>query len=188
MKIIMTPVEVDLLSNFMSSSSSYFEFGMGGSTCLAATLVKSSIHAIESDAEWVQKVRGTVEPTSKKKLRLEHVDIGKTGGWGTPIGRDYEHLFSGYSTAIRNADVSSIDLCLVDGRFRVASFLEALSCLRGDAVIAMHDYQIRPEYHLIEEFARPIAKREQLSFFVRRPNVNLELVSKLATEYRLNPA
>lgn len=187
MKIVMSAAEIELLSLFMSSADSYFEYGMGGSTCLATKLVKSSVHAIESDAGWVKKVSDIVGP-STKKLRLEHVNIGSTGKWGMPIGRDHENLFSAYSMAIRKADITSIDLCLVDGRFRVASFLEALSCLNGDAVIGIHDYKGRPEYHLIEEFARPIAKCEQLCFFIRRANADLKLISAVANAYRLNPA
>ncbi len=187
MKILMSGPEIELMTMFMSSASSYFEFGMGGSTCLAAKLVKNSISAIDSDEQWVQNVRDTIGPT-EKQIGLSHVNIGPTAEWGGPTSRKHQDLFPNYSKAIHSADTTSIDLCLVDGRFRVASFLEALSCLNGDAVIGFHDYQSRPAYHVVEEFARPIAACRQLSFFVRRSDADHKAIAAAAEAHRLNPA
>lgn len=98
MKIMMTPKEVDLLSSFLDCTEHYFKFGMGGSTCIANTLVKKSIHSVESDKDWIDKVRAEVD-NSSIPITLQHVDIGPTGGWGTPMNRAKEHLFPCYSRA-----------------------------------------------------------------------------------------
>lgn len=184
MKIVMHDSEVDLLKTFLSRTSNYFEFGMGGSTCLAATLVKQRISAVDSDASWVASVRETIGETDKY-IDLRHVDIGRTGSWGAPVSRERETLFARYSQSILETGFRDFDLCLVDGRFRVACFLQALQFLRADAIIAIHDYAVRPHYHVVEEFARPIATAHQLSFFIRRPDVNWAALSLSLESHRL---
>lgn len=185
MKIVMSQREIDHLENYLSQADSYFEFGMGGSTCLAAKLVRYRVAAIDSDAEWVTGVRTEIGQTDKI-VDLRHVDIGQTGGWGTPISRSNQHLFPSYSKAIVDTGYSDFDLCFVDGRFRVACFLQALQFLRKDAIVGMHDYAARPAYHVVEEFARPISATQQLKFFVQRPGVDAVKLSRTLEAHRLD--
>lgn len=187
MKIIMHETEIELLSAFLGQSSAYFEFGMGGSTCLAARLVRQRVHAIDSSADWVEKVRQEIG-TSDKEIRISTVDIGPTGNWGNPVGRSHAALFPDYSLSITRTGFVDYDLCLVDGRFRVACFLQALSTLRADAVIAIHDYTVRPAYHVVEEFARPVAGANQLRMFVRRPGIDMNRLRAVLDRHRDNPA
>lgn len=184
MKIVMTAAEIALLESFMRQSRSYFEFGMGGSTCLAARTVQSRISAIDSDTQWVENVREEIG-TSDKEIILERIDIGRTGDWGTPIGRESQDKFPAYSKAVLEQP-TDVDLCLVDGRFRVSCFLTALHHLRPDAVLAIHDY-VRPEYFEIETFARPIAGADNLRMFLRRPDVDMQALQRRAEETRLDP-
>ncbi|MER8829456.1 hypothetical protein NKH73_22215 [Mesorhizobium sp. M0938] len=185
MQIIMTPKEVDLLSSFLSKTKHYFEFGMGGTTLLASSLVAQSVTSIESDKEWVEKVRSEIGDP-KIKITLRHIYVGPTGGWGTPVDRSHEHLFPTYSNAIVEADTEKIDFCLVDGRFRVACFMTALLWLRQDAIIAIHDYTVRPHYHLVEEFARNVATCNTLALFVRRSDADTERMQAVIENYVRN--
>lgn len=182
----MHETEIALFSAFLGQSAAYFEFGMGGSTCLAAKLVKERIHAIDSHSLWVEKV-GQEIGTSEKDIQIRTVNIGPTGAWGTPIGRTHENLFSDYSLSITRSGFGDYDLCLVDGRFRVACFLQAISVLRADAVVGIHDYTSRPYYHVVEEFARPIAGVNELKMFVRRPEVDQKALAAALEQYRMNP-
>lgn len=183
MKITMSQPEIELFSSFLRASDSYFEFGMGGSTCLAASLVKSHVCSVDSDTGWIEKVRGELLEGAGK-VNLIHVDVGPTGAWGTPINHDKAHLFDAYSLAITRPDLPRFDLCLVDGRFRVACFLQAIVHLDPDAVIGIHDYVARPHYHVVEEFARPIASTGQLVFFVRRKSADLRALKKVLDAHR----
>ena len=186
MKIIMSPKEIETLTGLLEASEHYFEFGMGGSTCLAARTVAGSVTAIDSDADWIEKVRQEIGQPDKD-VTLKHVDIGPTGNWGTPIGTGSRDSFPRYSTSIRAAKLDVIDFCLVDGRFRIACFLEALGQLRSDALLAIHDYAVRPEYHLVEEFARPILTCQQLTVFVRRMSADRQRIAEAAEEFRYDP-
>lgn len=186
MKIIMHEKEIALFSAFLGQATSYFEFGMGGSTCLAAECVKDRIHAIDSDKAWVEKVRAEIGDT-KKDLQVGTVDIGPTGNWGHPVGRDHVERFPAYSLSITRTGFVDYDFCLVDGRFRVACFLQALALIPSDSVIGFHDYASRPNYHVVEAFARPIASANELKLFVRRPGINRDALSKALERYRNNP-
>lgn len=181
----MERLELDLFQRFLARSSAYFEFGIGGSTCLAAKLVKSTVHGVDSDPAWVANVLREIGPTTKD-VRLRTVDIGPVGDWGYPVDTVKLPLFENYSKAILRTGFRDYDLCLVDGRFRVACFLQALTYLPHDAVIAIHDY-VRPDYWVIEEFARPIAGVGELRFFVRRPDVDEDRLGEVLAAYRTVP-
>lgn len=167
MDVMMSAREQELFRAFLSRSNGYFEFGVGGSTVLAGRLVDGPVVAVDSDPAWIATA-SKVLPASTHARRLVHVDIGPTGNFGMPASEAHRDRFPDYSGAIR-AVAEPIDLCLVDGRFRVACALQALLALPADAVIGLHDYRNRAHYHVIEHFARPIAEVETLTFFVRRP-------------------
>ena len=185
LKITMHVREQELFRAFLSAASNYYEFGMGGSTVLAAELVKQSVSAMDSDPAWVDKVREIIDAPTKR-IDLRHVDIGKTGNWGTPISRESEYLFPDYSSAIVSTGRRDFDLCLVDGRFRVACFLQALQHLEPDAIVGIHDYRVRPYYFVVEQFARPVATCLSLTFFVRRHDADLTLMGNMLDQHRLD--
>lgn len=170
MQIRMTEKEADLFRAFVTRSKGYFEFGIGGSTVFAASVVAGPVIAVDSDRTWIDTVTASLVPSAHPR-RLLHADIGPTGEWGYPASSEHSDRFPLYARAI--LDVSEeIDLCLVDGRFRVACFLQALRHLRGDAVIGIHDYRSRAQYHVVEAFARVVAEAEDLSLFLRRPGID----------------
>lgn len=190
MKIVMSQAEIALMQRFMESSDSYFEYGMGGSTCMAAKKVRREIFAIDSDAGWVSKVGIEIGDLSGKRIDLRHIDIGPTGEWGMPktAPKGGQGIFDNYSLAISRPGLPSFDLVLVDGRFRVACFLQAIKTQRSDTIFAIHDYTDRPHYHVIEEFARPVCVCEQLAIFTRRQDLDFVALDVVLQKYRRNPA
>jgi hypothetical protein len=127
----MTPSEISLLSGFLRSANNYVEFGIGGSTVLASSLVKRSIVSVESSAEWIEKVASSVDiDRSRIHLNLVHADIGPVGALGGPASEASRSLWPNYSKVIWSlADVEAADLYLVDGRFRVACFAAGCTAL-----------------------------------------------------------
>ncbi|MCB1477159.1 MAG: hypothetical protein H6883_08125 [Rhodobiaceae bacterium] len=182
----MSGSESDLYTRFLCKSQNYFEFGMGGSTVLAAGLVKDRIWSVDSDIAWLEKTREAIGQ-SLARVNLIHVDIGPTGAWGRPVGKGHEDKFAAYSKAIRQRDMREVDFCLVDGRFRVACFLTALAWLDKGAVLAVHDYRARPQYHVVEKFARPIAEAGNICMFVRRASTSRMAINRMAERYRKDP-
>ena len=55
---------------------------------------------------------------------------------------------------------------MVDGRFRVACFVQIILHCELDSVVIFHDFTSRQKYHVIKEVSREIAIAEDLSVFV----------------------
>src|SRR3954451_7201461 len=56
LQIAMLEPEQALFRSFLCCSTNYLEFGAGGSTVLAASLVGRSVIAVESSPQWITKV------------------------------------------------------------------------------------------------------------------------------------
>lgn len=184
MKPIMTEKEIELFTAFLRHSRGYIEFGCGGSTLLAVEYVKSWIISIDSSKEWIDKI--SAECLNKiMDLNFLHVDIGPIGNWGYPTTTSYD--WSKYHKEIwRNYNkVDSPDLCLIDGRFRVACFIQTiLHC--PNIIIGIHDFRSREKYHVLLDIGREIASVDDLSFFVARPEMN-HFAKQILTQYEFTP-
>lgn len=182
----MSHEEVALLESFLRKTRCYFEFGSGGTTVLAAKLV-DQIWSVDSDEGFLNRVRTEIGDRLAGSLNLIHADIGPTGQWGFPIGNSAKDRFDAYSLSLLKAPCEQIDLCFIDGRFRVACFLQALLALRPDAIIGIHDYPKRPQYHVIEQFARPISAIRDLCFFMPRPALDRSSLDAYLERFRRHP-
>ena len=166
----MSESELRFFESFLTCSDRYLEFGSGGSTFWASRSVKRSVVSIDSSPWWIK----TVADFCKDQItpivpELVHVDIGPTGDWGVPIDQRALERWPNYHNQIWLAPTASeADLYMVDGRFRVACFMQiALHC-EIDAIIMLHDFASRQKYHIVGEVAREIARVEDLSVFQLR--------------------
>ncbi|MCB4823450.1 hypothetical protein [Roseicella aerolata] len=168
----MTPAERHLLAALLCRARRYVEFGAGGSTCLAARLVGEAVTSVDSSPEWLARVRAAcldlqlpISPT------LVHADIGETGAWGYPADTAGRDRWPDYHARVwSDPEAAQADLYLVDGRFRVACFMQTVLRCRPEARIAIHDFGNRPAYHVVREVAQEIAATGTLSVFLRRPD------------------
>jgi hypothetical protein len=162
------------------------EFGTGGSTFVASRHVAQSIISVDSSVEWIDKVRsacsgGIVEPT------LLHIDIGPTGDWGFPIDHSTQSKWARYHEAVWDLEESKeADLYMIDGRFRVACFAQAVKHGDSKCIIGFHDFGSRKQYHCVYEIAKEIATVEDMSFF-QPLNGAMEIAAKLIDEYKWRP-
>jgi hypothetical protein len=168
MQLRMSERELRLFEDFLKCSSRYLEFGSGGSTCLAARLVQTSIVSIDSSEPWLQNIeKYCVENKVPTMPDLFHINIGQTGDWGYPTDPRTREIWPTYHRYIwTNPAGSNIDLCLIDGRFRVACFMQAILHGNEDVLIAFHDFRSRKHYHIVREVAREVATAEDLSIFL----------------------
>lgn len=169
MKVHMTPAEEALFAELLSKASSYTEFGAGGSTTLAASTLAGRIVSTDSSREWLDRVAAECNgPRYKSKPQLVHADIGPIREWGNPADDSCRNRWPLYSLSIWSVQhAANADLFLVDGRFRIACFLEILLRCRNDARIAMHDYRDRLGYHIVEKFANVVNAADTLFVFER---------------------
>lgn len=186
MKATMSPAEFALFENLLSKAENYVEFGSGGSTFAASKKVGSSILTVDSSRQWLDKVKAAcVEGGCRVVPNMIHVDIGRLGNWGTPIDPEAKPRWPTYHEAIwERPDAGNADLYLIDGRFRVACAFQVLVHCRSDAILAIHDFAPRPNYAVVHEGAREIARVGTLSVFVPRPNRNAARMQEIIAHHR----
>ena len=166
MQPIMSNEETALFVSFVRNCSSYLEFGSGGSTYVASQYVRGPITSIDSSRTWLDRVAEACA-ASGTTPELQYVDIGATGDWGYPTDPSTEHRWPDYHTRIwSHPGAKDTDLYLVDGRFRVACFAQITLHCRKDAIIGIHDFTSREQYHCVKEIGREIATSGDISFFL----------------------
>jgi hypothetical protein len=182
--------ELQLLRSFLCCSEQYLEFGAGRSTVLASKLVRQSIVTIDSSRDWLQKVADDCSAQrTNVKIELIYVDIGTVRDWGFPVNVDARGRWPDYHTYVWSRPGSTdADTYLVDGRFRVACCLQVLLRCPARAVLLVHDFAPRLEYHVIREFAHEIACADSLSAFQRRPDFDPQRATNCLDQYRYKPA
>lgn len=186
--IALTEGERAALTDYLRLSKYYLEFGAGASTYLAVLYGGSvSITSVESDAGWINylcKWRCIRKAQRKKRLLLSHAYIGETGLWGSPINDDKRDLFPNYSMLVWEKISKRPDLVLIDGRFRVAcAAATALKCDKN-CIILIHDYPIREEYFIVEEFLDKVEEIGTLTQFRIKDNCDFKRVKDIYEMYK----
>jgi hypothetical protein len=187
--ILMTEPELTLFTGVVRCSSNYLEFGSGGSTYYASCSVGRSVVSVDSLQEWIDNVRKRCASSEVKiKPNLIFVDIGITKELGYPNGIEHRSKWPDYHTIVWNSvDAGDFDAYLIDGRFRVACFLQTLLRCDSCALVMIHDFLDRPYYHVVHEFAREIAKVERLSVFQRKRDFSVQRAISCLEKYQFDP-
>ncbi len=167
---VMSQDEKDIFDDEIKESRHYLEFGLGGSSLRALQKSKAKIYTVESCPDWINRMRGyfIIKFFENKRIYIFPVDIGPTGKWGYPKSDKYQNKFEKYSSSIfKLIDIRSIDLALVDGRFRVACALKIiLSCHENSNLrIIIHDFWHREEYHVLLKYFDTIKKADTIGVF-----------------------
>jgi hypothetical protein len=185
---VMTKGELELLCTLLRSTDRYLEFGTGGSTRMAAMMVRQRITSVDSSAEWLDKVAEACRaPECRVQPDLVRVDIGPVGRWGMPVDEQARDRWPLYHASIwERPEAWEADFCLVDGRFRVACFMQTLLHCRADTLIGIHDFA-RKQYHVVHEVARQVARVDELAIFVRRADVARQRVHDILERFRFTP-
>lgn len=149
---------------------------------MAAKYVKRLI-SVDLSPRWLADVRKNI--TEEVDLTLHYADIGPVRDLGYPVDEHDRDRWPTYSTSVwAERDADDCDLYLIDGRFRVCCFAELLMRAKNGAVILIHDFENRPQYHAIKSLCRNIAITENLSAFVKDASANLEFAKCIAKDYR----
>lgn len=149
------------------------EYGSGGSTELAAHMPGKLIISVESDRDWARSLRQKIaEAQPLSQVILQHVDIGKTGAWGRPVGDENWQNFHHYPNAIWEAPFfRHPDVILIDGRFRPACLMTAMLRITRPVTVLFDDYVDRPRYHLVEKLVRPSRLIGRMAEFQLQPGL-----------------
>jgi len=161
----------DLFRKLIKKSQIYGEYGMGQSTINAMTFDHIKVFSVDSDRVWVEKIKSTC---NKNSHQLEYVDLGSVKEWGYPKDYSKRQNIKIYLNYIWNME-DKPDLVLIDGRFRVASFLTTLRECNVGTKIIFDDYVDRSHYHIVEDFIKPDRIFGRQAFFEVTSKDNLDI-------------
>ncbi len=196
MKPYMKNDEIKLFQKYLLTSQRFLEFGSGGSTLYAIEQGVPQIMSLETDKSWLDKLQKDPQIQEKiKKSELElvfqdlFVDWWKYVSWAPeslPIPEELVEKWKNYSNLLLKKKFNP-DLVLIDGRFRVASLLKLYHTLSEKCIILFHDYSIRPQYHIVEDFFTPLELVNTLQVFRKKSieEVDLSKLPDLILSYEL---
>lgn len=191
--------EIRRLDRYLAGARSYVEFGCGGSTLMAVRSPVERAWSVESDPGWIDRIRTDPEIAAAERagrLTLWHADIGRTKGYGYPVLPWWSRPFRTklrekwptYYESIWSLDgPADADLFLVDGRFRVACGLSVAAHCRGDALVAVHDFNNRPEYGELLTVYDKLDEARNLVILRRKPSVGAGEIAGLLERFRYDP-
>lgn len=182
----MPPQESQYLRERLNKSKYYFEYGMGGSTRIAFETAVKQIHSVDTD--WALCKALEVEWNSKnthdsREFAYSFLDLGPIGDWGYPRGDVSPEPARQYAFSF--LDASSLDLILIDGRFRAACFLAIVGRVAGPISILWDDYRDRPWYHEIESLVAPDSYCGRMAVFEIEKQVHVP--EKFLTRFLRDP-
>ena len=178
---------IAFLTAALENCHTYLEYGSGGSTLLAVESNVPRVISVESDEKWIRKVKRKVR-SLKTSTRIDfyHASIGKVTGWGTPVSVvDGKVSYAELPWTLAKPTVSPM-LILIDGRFRVVSFLVSLVSAPRETVIIFDDYFDRSDYWVVEKVIFPIQVVGRSAIFKLTGAINLLAAEEIILEYSFN--
>ena len=148
------------------------EYGSGGSTVLAAELPGKTVFSVESDAKWLQGMQSWFahSPPLAAAVHLHHARIGPTKAWGYPADEAHFRKWPRYAFSVWELpEFAHPDVVLIDGRFRIACFLNLLFRISRPVAVLWDDYIDRPAYHQVETLVRPAEMIGRMARFNLEP-------------------
>ena len=176
---------------YLDNSSVYFEYGSGGSTYQASIRKNiTTIYSVESDKEWLHKLKSMI---THPKIHYIFNDMDtKPKTWGRYGENATSMQKKNYSNRIMNLSTQeqqSIDLILIDGRFRVACCLKCYDIISDDCFIAFDDFLCRPYYNVVLDYFDIVEQNttdDRMVILKKKRNVAVpkELIEKYELDQR----
>ena len=168
-----------LFKRYLKKCNIYFEYGVGDSTTWVLENTSSRIISVDTDKKWINKVDISKR---KKRIDIHWINLGEIENWGRPKTYEYRKHFIDYISCVWTFKLKA-DVILIDGRFRVASFLFSLMNAKESSVIIFDDYMNRPHYHVVEEVLEVYENFGRQAVFVVPTVFNTKLAEELLKKF-----
>ena len=136
---------------YLDNANNYFEYGSGGSTYQASIRKNiKSIYSVESDIFWQKKLKRIINKANITYI-FNEMDT-QPNNWGNPgkeATNEQKINYSSHMGFLNKTQQKSLDLVLIDGRFRVACCLKCYDIINENCLIAFDDFLNRPQYHIV---------------------------------------
>lgn len=171
-----------LFKHHLEYANVYFEYGCGKSTEFVLKCSNAQVFAVDTSAEWVNRLQSSCQKPFGNRIKLQWVDVGPVGNWGTPTSYGNRANFSEYRDWLWNLRIKP-DLVLIDGRFRVSCFLASLKFADIGTKIIFDDYYNRPHYHVAQEFCDVVDRCGRQALFIVTANAKQRVTDSVLHEF-----
>ena len=171
MKLTFPKPVADLVREHYGKAKVILEYGSGGSTVLAARLGKI-VFSVETDPDFLMETRRHIKSIGLEHAQVffHHAHIGPVKKWGYATDLTRIGDFRQYPSSVWSLpEFQHPDLVLIDGRFRLLTFLTVLIYARHPITILFDDYENRPFYQQAEKWLRKTKSVGRMAVFHARP-------------------
>ena len=169
---------------YLDNTNIYFEYGSGGSTYQSSIRKNiKTIYSVESDITWQKLLKKIITHPNINYIYNEMNTLPDSWGYPGENATNIQKLnYSNQITKLSKEEQDSIDLVLIDGRFRVTCCLKCYDIIKDTCLIAFDDFLGRPEYHIVLNYFDiiEITKDNRMVILKKKQNVNIpkELIEK----------
>lgn len=176
--ISMPRFETLAIKDLIKTAENILEYGAGGTTYYAY-LNNKSITTVETDEYFLTDLLKSCNYSDN--ITPIYVDIGPTVDWGYSL-----ELPQGFNTIrqyVRPAwDRGDYDLVIIDGRFRVATFMHSWNRAKVGTTFFWDDFANRKHYQEIKKYIKPYAYVGRAGVFMKENN-ELEFSDEVIHEF-----
>ena len=187
MKPLLAENDEKIFYLYLKDISVYFEYGSGGSTYQSSIRNNiKKIYSVESDVDWQNKLKQLIQHPNIKYIYNE-MDTQKNT-WGSPgeNATDIQKInYSNHILYLTKEEQESIDLVLIDGRFRVACCLKCYDVIKDNCLIVFDDFLNRKQYHIVLEYFDIIEKTKDNRMVILKKKKNVNIPKELIEKYEL---
>lgn len=180
--------KLDFISRHTKPGGAILEFGSGGSTI---ELVNRGfqVTSLETDRFFAKEINRHAK--SRFNLRpVVFLNIGPTGIYGYPASalKWINHTIGRFGRYINYPAKKSFDTVIIDGRFRVATFL---SCVKNmdplPNLIVIDDFLDRPEYQILTQYIDFEGGINGMQYYFPKSQVNHAELDKCLAKFSKDP-
>lgn len=172
---------------YLDRSTTYFEYGSGGSTYHAYLRPNiRKIYSVESDRRWYNEVKNKV--TDERLVYYLNDMECAPNNWGYPgptCPTEQKIKYSSYLPNLSPEERNSIDLVMIDGRFRVACLLKCYGQVSEECVFLFDDFWNRPQYHIVLTYFESIDPYMNRQMAVLKQRKNMVVPKDIIKQYEL---
>lgn len=174
--------QIALFKKYLVKAKIYGEYGMGESTIYVNNQFSIPIISVDTNDKWKDIVYNNILKKHPQSI-MEAIDLGViASNYGDPIDYSKRDNIKNYINFLWIHDYKP-DLVLIDGRFRVACFLNSYIHAKAGSVIIFDDYSLRPKYHIIEELLKPYEASIRQAIFIVPDQKNIDFAQSLLNKF-----
>jgi hypothetical protein len=178
------------VAEFYDAARVAVEFGIGGSTRIAAKTGVGHLYSVETDPNWIEHIQSDPNVQALqagRRVSFIHADVGAVKEWGYPVQMSSAASDAYLKGPWSQIPVDEVDFVLVDGRFRVATTVNASLRTDDHVIYAVDDYGDRSHYEELEELFDVVRRSGRVILLKKGRNWSLPAADAMLAKYRMDP-